>query len=53
MAEPYPVYMSKALGARMWDVDGNEYIDFHCAFGAVLLDHNDPPAARRHQPNAG
>ena len=42
MADPYPVYISKALGARVWDVDGNEYIDFHCAFGAVLLGHNDP-----------
>jgi glutamate-1-semialdehyde 2,1-aminomutase len=39
--DPYPLYMSKALGSRMWDVDGNEYIDFHCAFGAVLLGHND------------
>jgi glutamate-1-semialdehyde 2,1-aminomutase len=26
----------------MWDVDGNEYIDFHASFGAVLLGHNDP-----------
>jgi glutamate-1-semialdehyde 2,1-aminomutase len=41
-AEPYPVYMTKAQGARMWDVDGNEYIDYHCAFGAVLLGHNEP-----------
>ena len=40
-AEPYPLYLSKALGSRIWDVDGNEYIDFHCAFGAVLLGHND------------
>ena len=42
MADPYPVYIAKALGARVWDVDGNEYIDFHGAFGAVLLGHNDP-----------
>jgi len=41
-AEPYPVYMTKASGARMWDVDGNEYVDYHCAFGAVLLGHNHP-----------
>jgi glutamate-1-semialdehyde 2,1-aminomutase len=45
-AEPYPLYMKKALGARMWDVDGNEYIDYHCAFGAVLLGHNDPRLRR-------
>ncbi|MBA8903162.1 aspartate aminotransferase family protein [Phyllobacterium sp. P30BS-XVII] len=41
-AKPHPLYMTKAEGARMWDVDGNEYIDFHCAFGAVVLGHNDP-----------
>jgi len=40
-ASPYPLYMTKALGARIWDVDGNEYVDCHCAFGAVLLGHND------------
>src|SRR5579883_868500 len=39
--DPYPIYMTKAQGARLWDVDGNEYVDFHCAFGAVLLGHND------------
>jgi len=40
-ADPYPLYMTRALGSRMWDVDGNEYIDYHGAFGAVLLGHND------------
>ena len=39
---PYPVYMSRGLGSRVWDVDGNEYLDYHAAFGAVLLGHNDP-----------
>jgi glutamate-1-semialdehyde 2,1-aminomutase len=44
--KPYPLYMTKAAGARMWDVDGNEYVDFHNAFGAVLLGHNDPRLRR-------
>ena len=30
-----------ANGARMWDVDGNEYLDFHGAFSAVFLGHGD------------
>ena len=34
--------MTRAQGSRIWDVDGNEYIDFHSSFGAVLLGHNDP-----------
>jgi glutamate-1-semialdehyde 2,1-aminomutase len=41
-ASPYPLFMSRAQGSRTWDVDGNELIDFHASFGAVLLGHNDP-----------
>jgi glutamate-1-semialdehyde 2,1-aminomutase len=40
--KPHPIYMKRAQGARIWDVDDNEYIDYHCGFGAVLLGHNDP-----------
>jgi glutamate-1-semialdehyde 2,1-aminomutase len=40
-ATPYPLFMTRAQGSRIWDVDGNEYIDFHSSFGAVLLGHND------------
>jgi glutamate-1-semialdehyde 2,1-aminomutase len=40
-ANPYPLFMTRAQGSRIWDVDGNEYIDFHNSFGAVLLGHND------------
>jgi len=39
-AQPFPLYLNRAQGSRIWDVDGNEYIDYHCAFGAVLLGHN-------------
>jgi glutamate-1-semialdehyde 2,1-aminomutase len=38
---PYPLFMTRAQGARITDVDGNEYVDFHASFGAVLLGHND------------
>ena len=40
-ANPYPLFMTRAQGSRIWDVDGNEYVDFHNSFGAVLLGHND------------
>ena len=40
-ASPYPLFMTRAQGSRIRDVDGNEYIDFHASFGAVLLGHND------------
>jgi glutamate-1-semialdehyde 2,1-aminomutase len=41
-ASPYPIFMTKAQGSRIRDVDRNEYVDFHASFGAVLLGHNDP-----------
>ncbi|HEY0253918.1 MAG TPA: aminotransferase class III-fold pyridoxal phosphate-dependent enzyme [Kofleriaceae bacterium] len=32
-----PMYFARAKGARIWDVDGNEYIDYVLAYGAILL----------------
>ncbi len=37
---PWPVYIERAAGARKWDVDGNEYIDYIGGHGALLLGHN-------------
>jgi len=37
-----PVYFTKARGARLWDVDGNEYIDCIANNGACILGHGDP-----------
>lgn len=38
----YPIMIEKAQGSRIWDVDGNEYIDFSMGFGAILLGYNNP-----------
>jgi glutamate-1-semialdehyde 2,1-aminomutase len=38
----YPIYMKRARGARLYDVDGNEYIDWMMGFGALPLGHADP-----------
>src|SRR5881392_3067454 len=32
----------RAEGSRIWDADGNRYIDYHAAFAPHLLGHNDP-----------
>ncbi|HEY7522668.1 MAG TPA: aspartate aminotransferase family protein [Candidatus Limnocylindrales bacterium] len=40
-ARPYPLFMTQAQGSRIRDVDGNEFVDFHASFGAVLLGHNE------------
>ena len=38
----YPQFFERAQGARVWDVDGNEYIDFTCAYGPNLLGYRHP-----------
>jgi len=40
-AEPC-IAFARAQGSRMWDVDGNEYIDYHAGFAPYILGHNDP-----------
>jgi glutamate-1-semialdehyde 2,1-aminomutase len=41
--EPYPIYVERAAGARKWDVDGNEFVDYTGGHGALLFGHNYPP----------
>jgi glutamate-1-semialdehyde 2,1-aminomutase len=40
---PFPLAIAKAQGARLWDVDGNEYIDFLQAGGPTVLGSNYAP----------
>ena len=42
LLDPYPLYVHRAKGSRVWDVDGNEYIDFNMAFGALVAGHSHP-----------
>ncbi len=37
-----PCFIEKAEGCRFWDVDGNEYIDYICAYGPMVLGYNHP-----------
>ena len=36
---PYPLYIERAKDSRMWDVDGNEYLDMTMGFGPHILGH--------------
>ena len=38
----YPIVTTRSDGARVWDVDGNEYTDFVMGFGASLFGHRPP-----------
>jgi glutamate-1-semialdehyde 2,1-aminomutase len=40
--KPFPVYIARAQGARKWDVDGHEYIDYWMGHGALILGHCHP-----------
>ncbi|MFE9426142.1 amino acid adenylation domain-containing protein [Kitasatospora sp. NPDC006697] len=38
----YPLVVERSLGSRVWDVDGNEYVDLTVGFGANLFGHREP-----------
>jgi glutamate-1-semialdehyde 2,1-aminomutase len=38
----FPYYAARAAGSRYWDVDGNEYIDYLCGYGPMVLGHQHP-----------
>lgn len=38
----YPKFASKAKGAYFWDLDGNRFIDYMCAYGPNILGYCDP-----------
>ncbi|MDB6030874.1 MAG: glutamate-semialdehyde--aminomutase [Verrucomicrobiales bacterium] len=41
-----PFFAERAKGARVWDVDGNEYIDYVGTWGPAILGHAHPPIIR-------
>ncbi|MHB8531015.1 MAG: aminotransferase class III-fold pyridoxal phosphate-dependent enzyme [Caulobacteraceae bacterium] len=41
MPEDYPQFFARAKGARLWDVDGAELLDFMCAYGPNLMGYGD------------
>jgi glutamate-1-semialdehyde 2,1-aminomutase len=51
LPDDYPQFFDRANGARLWDVDGNEYLDFMCGFGPNLMGYGhaaiDAAAAAR------
>ncbi len=37
LADPFPMVVNRAKGARLWDADGNEYLDFMLGFSTLIL----------------
>ena len=42
--QPYPVFMERGEGSRLYDVDGNERIDFSSNYTGLILGHQNPLA---------
>jgi glutamate-1-semialdehyde 2,1-aminomutase len=37
---PYPLYITRGQGSRIWDADGNEFIDYLLSYGSIVLGHS-------------
>src|ERR1051325_2147819 len=42
LRDPWPIYLERGSGPRVWDVDGNQMYDFHNGFGAMVQGHAHP-----------
>lgn len=42
----FPCFFERAEGCRLWDVDGNEFIDFVCAYGPMVVGYGHPEVER-------
>src|SRR3954470_15329876 len=42
LRDPWPIYLERGQGPKVWDVDGNEYLDFHNGFGSMVQGHAHP-----------
>ena len=47
-----PRFIAKAKGSHIWDVDGNEYIDYVCSWGPMILGHAHPEVVKAIQEQA-
>jgi glutamate-1-semialdehyde 2,1-aminomutase len=44
--DPWPLYLERGEGPKVWDVDGNELWDFHNGFGSMVQGHAHPAIGR-------
>jgi 4-aminobutyrate aminotransferase/(S)-3-amino-2-methylpropionate transaminase len=53
ISRTWPVFWKRAVGANVWDVDGNRYIDLTAAFGVASVGHTNPRVSAALQKQAG
>jgi len=44
--DPYPFYITRGEGARIWDADGIERLDFNCNYTSLILGHANPQVVK-------
>ncbi len=49
---PHAIYVDHGKGNRLWDIDGNEYVDFHLGYGAMVIGHAHPKVVEAIQKQA-
>ena len=52
LRDPWPIYLARGEGERVWDVDGTEYLDFHNGFGSMTQGHAHPAVTKAVQERA-
>ncbi len=53
LRDPWPIYLERGDGPLVWDVDGNQYYDFHNGFGSMVQGHAHPVIGRAVQERYG
>ena len=39
---PHPIYVQRGIGSKVWDIDENEYVDYHNGYGVMVMGHAHP-----------
>src|SRR3954470_18608801 len=42
LRQPWPIYLERGQGSKVWGVDGNQLIDLHTGFGSMVQGHAHP-----------
>ena len=50
---PHAIYVDHGAGSHVWDVDGNEYVDYHLGYGAMVAGHAHPKIVEAIRRQAG
>jgi glutamate-1-semialdehyde 2,1-aminomutase len=53
MWPPHPTFVSRGLGSKVWDIDDNEYIDYHNGYGVMVMGHAHPKIVEAIRKQAG